>query len=59
MPSSDENGRKRAEKLLSHFRFYIFSGNGIRFRKKTKLKTDGIYGNTETDEYGRGDGKIS
>jgi len=47
---SDENGRKQAEKLLSHFRFYIFSGNGIGFGEKTELKTDGDirkYGNRQ------------
>jgi hypothetical protein len=27
--SSDENGRKRAEKPLSHFHFYIFSGKPL------------------------------
>ena len=53
---TDENGQK---KLLSHFRFYIFSGNRIGFGKKTELKTDGIYGNTETDKYGWRAEKIS
>jgi hypothetical protein len=36
--SREEKRLKQAEKLLSRFRFYIFSGNGDGFRKKTELK---------------------
>ena len=49
-PTRDESGRKWAKKLLYHFRFYIFSGNGIGFGKKKELKTDGdIRKQTNTD----------
>ena len=54
----DENGRKRVEKLISCFCFYIFSRNGIGFGRKTELKRMGIYGNTKTNKYGRKAKKI-
>ena len=53
--SRDENGRKRAEKLLSHFRFYIFSGNGIGFRKKNGIKNG--WGYTEIRKQANTDGE--
>jgi hypothetical protein len=34
----DANGRKREEKLLDRFYFYIFSGNGIELGKKWNKK---------------------
>ena len=49
----DENGRKRSENSLNHFRNHIFLGNEIGNGKVGNENDIGNIGKPETEQYGR------